>query len=55
LLLKNIKDQGKEAGLKTKEVLSPLRYLLTGSFSGMGIHDLLDMLEDEQIKDRLSI
>jgi nondiscriminating glutamyl-tRNA synthetase len=54
-LLSSIKVKGKEAGLKTKEILAPLRYLLTGSFSGMNLNDLFEVLEKEKIEKRLSL
>jgi nondiscriminating glutamyl-tRNA synthetase len=49
-----LKKDAKEKGLKIKEIFGPLRYLLTGKFSGIGMHDLFEMLDDEEIKERLS-
>lgn len=51
--LKIIKEKCKERGLKTKEIFEPLRYLLTGKFSGPSIHDLFEILGDTEIKSRL--
>ena len=55
LFLETLKSEGKELGLKPKEFLGVVRYLLTGQFKGPGIHDVLDMLDDDQIKERLSL
>ena len=53
LFLETLKREGKEKGLKVREIFSTVRYLLTGSFKGIGMHDLLEMLEEEQIMKRL--
>ena len=45
--------EGKEKGLKPKEFLGVIRYLLTGFFEGISVHDLLEMLDTEQITRRL--
>jgi len=50
--LSSLKREGKESGLKPKELFSAIRYLLTGKFQGVGIGDLLEMLDDDQIKRR---
>lgn len=54
LFINGIKAEALSQGLKIKEMFGPLRYLLTGSFQGMGIHDLFGILSKEQISDRLS-
>ena len=53
--LETIKFEGKERGLKIKEIFGPLRYFLTGKFNGISIHDLFEILEDEEIRKRLSV
>jgi nondiscriminating glutamyl-tRNA synthetase len=53
LFLNTLKKEAKELELKIKEIFSPLRYLLTGTFKGLGIHDILEMLTKEQIVSRL--
>jgi len=53
LFLSNLKNQSKENNLKLSETFGAIRYLLTGKFSGIGMHDLLEMLSEEQIKERL--
>lgn len=55
LFLETLKREGKEKGLKPREFLSVTRYLLTGVFRGMGIHDILEMLDEETIRRRLSV
>jgi len=42
-----------EQKLSLQEVYAPLRYLLTGSFEGLALHDILEMLDDDQLKRRL--
>lgn len=51
--LESIKKESKEKGLKLREIFGTIRYLLTGSFTGLGIYDLMDMLENDQISRRL--
>lgn len=53
LFVQSLKDHAQKDGLKTKEVFGPLRYLITGSFEGIGMHDLLHMIDKEEIKKRL--
>lgn len=53
LFLKTLKREGKEKGLRPKELLGTVRYLLTGSFQGLSIIDVLEMLSAEQIVRRL--
>ena len=53
LFFETIKREGKERGLTSKELFGTLRYLLTGSFKGIGLHDLLEMLEEGEIVQRL--
>ncbi len=55
LFLNILKTKGKEEGLTIKEIFGPLRYFLIGKFSGPSIHDLFEILPDEQIKKRLSV
>jgi len=55
LFLNKLKEEGKSENLKVKEIFMILRYLLTGQFSGIGMHDLFKMLDVETIKERLSI
>ncbi len=55
VFLSELKSKGKEAGLKPKELLGTLRYLLTGSFQGISIHDLLEMLDVEEVRRRLEV
>ncbi len=52
--LDSLKTEGKEKGLKIRDVFGTIRYLLTGKFQGVGIHDLFEILEVEKIKARLS-
>ncbi|MCK4650568.1 glutamate--tRNA ligase [Candidatus Babeliales bacterium] len=54
LFLNTIKFEGKEKGLKIKEIFGTIRYLLTGKFEGPSIHDIFQILEDEKIKKRLA-
>jgi len=51
--LESIKSVAQQRNLKTKEILGPVRYLLTGKCEGFGIHDLFGMLEKDVIKKRL--
>ncbi|MCB9492869.1 MAG: glutamate--tRNA ligase [Epsilonproteobacteria bacterium] len=51
--LDELKTQAKQQGLKIKDVFGSVRYLLTGNFQGVGMHDLFAMLETEKIKQRL--
>lgn len=53
LFFETVMREGKEKGLKPKEFLGVIRYILTGDFHGLGLHDVLEMLDDEQIKKRL--
>lgn len=53
VFLSELKSKGNKTGLKTKEVLGSLRYLLTGDFQGISIYDLLEMLDVDEIKQRL--
>jgi glutamyl-tRNA synthetase len=54
LFLETLKREGKDLHLKPKEFLGVVRYLLTGQFQGIGVHEILDMLDDHQILERLS-
>lgn len=49
-----IKQHAAQQGLKTKEIFGSLRYLLTGHFEGIGIHDLLSLLSADEVKKRIS-
>jgi glutamyl-tRNA synthetase len=53
LFLEIFKREGKAKGLKPKEFLSVIRYLLSGKFDGLSVHDILDMLDEEIIVERL--
>jgi len=53
LFLTTIKKEGKEKGLKIKEIFGTVRYVLTGKFQGPSMHDIFEILEDEKIKKRL--
>jgi glutamyl-tRNA synthetase len=55
LFLETLKREGKEAGLKPKEFMGVVRYLLTGNFHGLGLHEVLDMLDDKQIMQRIGL
>lgn len=55
IFIQAIKEQAQAQGLKTKEIFGTVRYLLTGRFEGVGMHDLLTMLDHGAIKDRLSV
>ncbi len=52
--LNTLKTEGKEQGLKIREVFGPIRYLLTGTFQGPSIHDIMEILEDKEIEKRLN-
>ena len=49
-----LKKESKERGLKIREIFGTLRYLLTGTFNGISMHDLFEVLPDNVIGDRLS-
>jgi nondiscriminating glutamyl-tRNA synthetase len=51
--IQKLKQETKAKNLSVKEVFMSLRYLLTGSFSGIGIKDLIDLLKVEEIKKRI--
>jgi glutamyl/glutaminyl-tRNA synthetase len=55
LFIDTIKAEAKNRGLKIREIFGTIRYLLTGKFSGIGLHDLFEILEDKEIRDRLSL
>jgi len=55
LFLETLKREGKEAGLKPRAFFGTVRYLLTGSFQGLSLHDILEMLDEEQIEKRLKV
>ena len=48
------KMEAKKAGLGLKEVFGSLRYLLTGKFEGMGMHDLVGLLGKDQVRARMA-
>ncbi len=54
LFIQSLKEQAQKNGLKTKEVFGPVRYLITGKAEGVGMHDLLNMLDTQEIKKRLT-
>jgi nondiscriminating glutamyl-tRNA synthetase len=49
-----LKSKSKELGIGSKTLWGTLRYLLTGSFNGMGIHDLCALLGTHEVKMRLT-
>lgn len=49
-----LKEQGKQKQIPTKELFSCVRYLLTGSAKGLGVGELLGLLDYPTIKKRLS-
>ena len=53
LYINHLKEQGVAQGLKAKEILGSLRYILTGSFQGMGLHDLFALLGNDEVDTRL--
>lgn len=53
LFLEQIKTQAKAAGLSIKEIFTPLRFMLTGTTHGLGIQDLLEILDFTQVQARL--
>lgn len=53
LFLETLKREGKAKKLKPKEFFGVVRYLLTGEFEGLSMHDVLDMLNEDQITRRL--
>ena len=55
LFINEIKKAAKEKGVSLKDLFGTIRYLLSGVFQGIGVHDLLEMLNVEEIKTRLSV
>ncbi|MBD3273181.1 glutamate--tRNA ligase [Candidatus Dependentiae bacterium] len=53
MFLETVKKEAKNRGLKIKEIFGTLRYLLIGSFSGISMYDLFEILPDEVILKRL--
>ncbi|MCK4499011.1 glutamate--tRNA ligase [Candidatus Babeliales bacterium] len=51
--LTNFKTVASKEGFKPKAIFSLLRYVLTGSTSGIGIHELNDMLGYKEIQKRI--
>jgi len=51
--LNYLKKQALSNGLKVREIFGTIRYLLTGQFQGLGMHELLEMLDSEEIRKRL--
>ena len=52
-LIDQLKHHATEQNLKTKEIFGSVRYMLTGKFHGLGMHDLLNILEWNEIKNRI--
>jgi len=52
---KKIKDQAKEKKLPFKQFFGSIRYMLTGKFQGIGMHDLLVALGSEKVENRLRL
>lgn len=50
-----LKEVGKHKQISTKELFSCVRYLLTGSAKGLGVGELLELLDYATVKQRLSI
>jgi glutamyl/glutaminyl-tRNA synthetase len=55
LYISHLKEQGIAQGLKAKEILGSLRYVLTGSFQGMGLHDLFTVLGTVECEARIGV
>ncbi|MBY0353093.1 glutamate--tRNA ligase [Candidatus Babeliales bacterium] len=55
LFLEHLKTLGKEHGISMKELFGSIRYLLTGQFQGIGIKDLLNVLQPALVEQRLSM
>lgn len=53
--LLTLKQQAKERNIAMKHLLTTLRYLLTGHLHGIGINELLSLLDQEIIRQRLGI
>ncbi|MBD3231650.1 glutamate--tRNA ligase [Candidatus Dependentiae bacterium] len=53
--LEKLKKEGKQLGLKNKEIFGPIRYLLTGKFQGPSIHSIMEILENKDIEKRLNL
>jgi len=51
--LEQLKLKGKDLGLKPKETFCSLRYILSGHFQGLSMHDLLDILDWDVIRRRI--
>jgi glutamyl-tRNA synthetase len=51
--LTNIKTDAKDYELSPKEIFGTVRYLLTGKFNGISVHDLFEILPDTEIAARL--
>jgi len=54
-LLPLIKADAKKQNLKLRDVFGTVRYLLTGSFQGIGIRELFKMLEEDEVRRRLIV
>ncbi|HBS48509.1 TPA: glutamate--tRNA ligase [Candidatus Dependentiae bacterium] len=52
-LIEQLKHHATEQNLKIKEIFGSVRYMLTGKFHGLGMHDLLNILEWDEIKNRI--
>ncbi|MBU4269839.1 glutamate--tRNA ligase [Candidatus Dependentiae bacterium] len=53
IFLQNIKADAKDYELSMKEIFGTVRYLLTGKFNGVSVHDLFEILPDKEIASRL--
>lgn len=53
IFLAHLKETGKEKKIPTKELFSCVRYLLTGSEKGLGMAELLDLLDYATVQKRL--
>lgn len=48
-----LKKEAKAESISIKEIFSATRYLLTGRFDGIGMHDLFEMLGNKEVEKRL--
>ena len=51
--LEQLKVKGKDLCLKPKETFGSLRYILSGHFQGLSMHDLLDILDWDVVRRRI--
>ena len=51
--LSSLKQDTKKQELKLRNVFGALRFILTGSFNGLGMHDVIEMLGVDEVGKRL--